>query len=412
MTTATRLELIEISGVSTHQVSCGSDLLGFVAIDSLVAGRSSGGLRLLPDVDAEEMAGLAKAMTLKYGFLGLPQGGAKAGVRGDPEAPSEERLRRLAAFGEAIRPLLRSQAYVPHADMGTCSADIAHMLRTQGIAVWPRTVQNHDSGYYTAVSVALAAEEAFPLVGIRPGSFSAAIEGFGKVGQALAKILVGLGARIAAVSTSRGAIYNPEGLDVNRLTQMSGEWGSQVIEHYQEADRIAADQLLELPVDLLSPCARHDSIHAGNAKAVGCRLICAGANNPVTAQAGDLLFNRGVLYVPDFVSNCGGVLGGTMEFAGLRHEKIVALMRQFLGPAVRDVLLKAQAAGTAPMGVAERIARERFREVKRQAESPGLAGKLLQAGLWAYRRGLVPSSLVCRLSPAYFSRLPVTKIQG
>ena len=96
-----------------------STVMGYVVIDSTVGGRSCGGLRMLPDVDEAEIRSLGRAMTLKYGFLGLPQGGAKAGVRGDPEAPQAERWRRLVEFGRAIAPLLRSHVYIPGTDMGT-----------------------------------------------------------------------------------------------------------------------------------------------------------------------------------------------------------------------------------------------------------------------------------------------------
>src|SRR3989304_5438495 len=95
------------------------NVLGYVAIDSTVRDRSCGGLRMLPDIDEAEIRALARSMTLKYGFLGLPQGGAKAGVRCDPEAPKEERRQRLATFGQAIAPLLLSRIYVPGTDMGT-----------------------------------------------------------------------------------------------------------------------------------------------------------------------------------------------------------------------------------------------------------------------------------------------------
>ena len=116
-------------------VSQGSEVIGFVAIDSAVGGRSCGGLRMLPDIDEAEMRGLARAMTLKYGFLGLPQGGAKAGVRYDPEAPQAERWQRLAAFGRAIAPMLLSRIYSPATDMGTDNAGIRHMLQAAGVNV-------------------------------------------------------------------------------------------------------------------------------------------------------------------------------------------------------------------------------------------------------------------------------------
>src|SRR5713101_7522078 len=92
-------------------VSQGSEVIGYVVIDSTVGGRSCGGLRMLPDIDEAEMRGLARAMTLKYGFLGLPQGGAKAGVRYDSDAPQAKRWQRLVEFGHAIAPMLLSHIY-------------------------------------------------------------------------------------------------------------------------------------------------------------------------------------------------------------------------------------------------------------------------------------------------------------
>ncbi|MDI7277102.1 MAG: Glu/Leu/Phe/Val dehydrogenase dimerization domain-containing protein, partial [Anaerolineae bacterium] len=98
-------------------------------------------------VDEEEIRGLARAMTLKYGFLGLPQGGAKAGVRGDPEAPLPERRERLLAFARAIAPLLQRRIYVPGTDMGTDNADIRTLLQVVGVRVKARELRGTDSGY-------------------------------------------------------------------------------------------------------------------------------------------------------------------------------------------------------------------------------------------------------------------------
>ena len=131
-------------------------VLGYVAIDSTIHGRSCGGLRMLPDIDEAEIQALARTMTLKYGFLGLPQGGAKAGVIGNPEAPEPERLKRLVEFGHAIEPLLRTKTFVPNADMGTHSADIRYMLNAVGIRVGRRELQEDSSGFYTAHSVLAA----------------------------------------------------------------------------------------------------------------------------------------------------------------------------------------------------------------------------------------------------------------
>jgi hypothetical protein len=134
-------------------VSRGSETLGYLAIDSPVDGRAQSGLRPLPDIDESAMRGLASAMTLKYGFLGLPQGGAKAGVMGDPEASLPERHSRLAAFGKAIAPLLRAGIYMPGTDMGTDMEDIRMVLSAAGVRPKLRQLRSVDSVVFTAISV-------------------------------------------------------------------------------------------------------------------------------------------------------------------------------------------------------------------------------------------------------------------
>jgi glutamate dehydrogenase (NAD(P)+) len=159
------------------KVSDGSDVIGYVAIDSTVGGRSCGGLRMLPDIDEDEMRGLARAMTLKYGFLGLPQGGAKAGVRYNPEAPQPERWQRLAKFGQAIAPMLLSRVYVPATDMGTDNADIRSMLQAVGMRINRRELSGTQSGYYTALTLLIGAKRAVRHISLALSECTVAIEG-------------------------------------------------------------------------------------------------------------------------------------------------------------------------------------------------------------------------------------------
>ena len=394
-------------GTVLYTLTSSGDILGYVAVDTTINGRSCGGLRMLSDVNADEVVGLAQAMTLKYGFLGLPQGGAKAGVRGDPEAPAEERMVRLAAFGSGIAKLLTSGTFIPHPDMGTCGADIDAMLRSIGITVPAKSVEDHDSGYYTAISVEAAAVAALRQRGLALRGSRAAIEGFGKVGKPLAYHLNRAGVRVVAISTRLGAIYDPNGLDVPRLLELSRLMGSAMVDGYPGAARISSAELLELPVELLSPCARHHSIHAGNARSLQCRVICAGANNPVTREAEEILERRGVLYLPDFMSNSGGVLGGTMEFAGVSARRITELISLGIASSVEELLRQSAVQGTTPRAIAENLSRARFAAAKQAAEHPAPWSLLLRAGLMAYRHGLIPTQVVGSLAPAYFRRLPL-----
>ena len=396
-----------LDGTVLYTLTSSGEILGYVAVDATINGRSCGGLRMLPDVNADEIVGLARAMTLKYGFLGLPQGGAKGGVRGDPEAPAEKRLQRLAAFGSGVAELLTSGIFMPHSDMGTCGADIDAMLRSIGMTAPAKSVEDHDSGYYTAVSVAAAAVAALRQRGLDPRSCRAAIEGFGKVGKPLACQLNRAGISVVAISTRLGAIYDPNGLDVSRLLELSRRMGSAMVEGYPGAARISSSELIELPVELLSPCARHHSIHAGNASSLRCRVISAGANNPVTREAEQILEGRGVLYVPDFVSNSGGVLGGTMEFAGISASRITKLISLGIDSSVEGLLRQSAVQSTTPRAIAENLSRARFAAAKQAAEHPAPWSLLLRAGLMAYRHRLIPTQVVGSLAPAYFRRLPL-----
>ncbi|MDT3776279.1 hypothetical protein PJI16_01735 [Nitrospira sp. MA-1] len=139
-----------------------------------------------------------------------------------------------------------------------------------------------------------------------------AIEGFSKVGSALVTLLDEANAKVVAISTERGAITNPHGLNVRQLNQLAAQYGSHLMDFYTDAEGICCADLFELTFDLLCPCATHPSLHADDASRVPARLICPGANEPVTAEAEKILFELGLMDLPGFVTNCGGMPGSTM----------------------------------------------------------------------------------------------------
>jgi glutamate dehydrogenase/leucine dehydrogenase len=404
------LILKEKNGCRIFTAVHNSNTLGYVAIDSTIGGRSCGGLRMLPDIDEAEIQALARTMTLKYGFLGLPQGGAKAGVLGNPEAPRAERLERLVEFGFAIKSLLHTKVYIPTSDMGTQIEDIRHMLNTVGMLIGPRDLRNDSSGYYTALSVLAGVIQSARHIGLNLSKCTAAIEGFGNVGRPLAGLLAREGIKIVAISTSRGGLYHPKGLDLDQLIRLADEAGSRVVEVYHEPEFINREALLELPVDILCPCARWNSIHSGNAARISARIICPGANNPVTSKAERALFEREVLCLPDFVTNCGGVLGGTMEFASVSREKITAFIERHIGEHIFWLLKEAKAKCVLPREVATPLALHRFEKVAQSAAHPTPLSRLFNVGLELYRRGWIPGSLVSALSPLYFKRILATPV--
>lgn len=376
--------------------------LGWVVIDSFVGGMSCGGLRLLPDISEFEMRGLARAMTLKYGLLGLPQGGAKAGVIGDPEAPRESRRSTLVAFARAIAPMLRSKVFTPHTDMGTDVEDIAFMLESVGVRLPKRQRRGSDSGLYTAMTVFCGVVQAATHRNRSLSEATAAIEGFGKVGQPLTQMLSDCGTKIVAISTSRGAIFRPEGLDIERLLSLAKKHGSDLVDHYEGGARLACEELLELKVDILCPCARHDSIHAGNVGLVTAEIISPGANNPITPEAEQALLERGVTCLPDFVTNSGGVLGGTMDFASVRPDVIRHFIDLHMGERMRWMLEEAERRQSTPRKLATQMALTRSAQVQENAEHPTVAGRVLGAALKLYRHGLIPGRFVAPPSLRYF----------
>lgn len=404
--TAAELEYHTDGGQRIYTVKQGKKPLGFVVIDSTIGGRSRGGLRLVMDVSVDELRAAARTMTLKYGYLGLPQGGAKAGVSGDGEAPAAERQHRLLEFARAIEGLLRDGIYIPEPDIGTSTDDIRGMVQRTGIRITPRQWCGNRSGYYTALSCAASANAALAhLTETSLAGCRVAIEGFGKVGSALGGLMSRRGAKIVAVSTSCGAIYNPNGLDIHRLITLSAQAGSRAVERYDDAETLDRGALLELPVDVLCPCARYRSIDEANALRVRANVICPGANNPITAGAEAILSQRGVLCLPDFVTNCGGVLGGTMAFAAIRPIRIELFIDTHIGRCVSWLLHRAQAQGLTLRAVAESMALHRFERLQTAAANPTLMDRLFDFGLECYRRGWVPRRLVGALAPRYFDRL-------
>jgi glutamate dehydrogenase (NAD(P)+) len=381
-----------------------SEVIGYVVIDSTVGGRSLGGLRIRPDVDEDEVRLLARTMTFKFGFLGLPQGGAKAGVRGDPEAPQAERWQLLARFGRVIAPLLLSRIFTPSTDMGTENADIRYMVKAIGVQIKRREISGMQSAYYTALTVFVGAKQATRHLFLPLSKCSVAIEGFGRVGSMLGELLTEAGSRVVAISTSKGAIFNPEGLDVKRLRELSFQEGSRIVDLYADAERIDRTALLELPVDLLCPCALHNSLHVDNAPRVAARIICPGANNPVTPEAEHVLFERGVLCLPDFVTNCGGVLGGTMEFTSVSKAKISEFIERHIGSRIASLLNEAAQQSVSPREIAVPLALRRFDQVRQNAVHPTPMGRLFRVGLELYSHGFIPGPLVAAMSLPYFKR--------
>jgi glutamate dehydrogenase (NAD(P)+) len=381
----------------------GGQVIGYVVIDSSVGGRSHGGARLRADVTLEEIALLARTMTLKYRYLGLPFGGAKAGVVGDPEGPAEERHETLVRFARTIKPLLASEVYVPAADMGTTPEDIRRMLGATGIRMGKRRLPLADTGRYTAISVMASSLTLIQEEGSALQDASVAVEGLGKVGLPLLEMLHAAGARIVAVSTSAGGRYAPEGLDIPEILGKAGQYGSALVKELSSGDPLEPEAVKTLPVDVLYLCANMHSIHHGNVKAVEASAICPAANNPWPESVEAVFDQRGVAYLPDFMANSGGILGSVMTYATFPDGEIRDWLFDLFESMTRLTLSKAKESGIPVRSAAYRVM-EGGSKGERSGSQSRMPGGVLEWGLGLHRRGLVPGAVVRLFARSYFRR--------
>jgi len=209
----------------------------------------------------------------------------------------------------------------------------------------------------TGFGVAHAAAVALEHNGLDIRNTTIAIEGFGNVGSFAAKFLSKWGARIAAVSDSKGCIYNQEGLNFEELEKIKKETGS--VTNYKPGKVLNGKEIFELPVDVLIPAAQPDVITMENVDKVKAKIICEGANIPISHEVEEILYKKGILIVPDFVANAGGVISSYAEVKGYHPKDMFALVERKIKKNVLLVLKRARDEQKSPRAVALEIAKER-----------------------------------------------------
>ncbi|GAB4466181.1 MAG: hypothetical protein OHK0044_05710 [Burkholderiaceae bacterium] len=334
--------------------------LGFVVIDRIVAGRSCGGIRAGTAVTAEELARIARVMTLKCGYAGLASGGAKGGVIVPSHFSEQQRTARLDAFGRAAADLLSSGVWSHGADMGTTELDIARIRHAAGLgpapaSTWAAPVESErsfSSGTAAGMTAALAAEAALESLGVPLHGARVAVQGAGAVGRAAMTMLAAAGARLVALSTVAGALHAPDGLDVHsvleRLRSATGE---------ALPGMARPDTLFEVPCDALLLCAGSDTLDLAAAERVRARTVVCAANIPFVDEVAQRLEARGVMVVPDFVAGAGGIIGSTFAaVAGITRSELQAMLRRRFKVQVARTIERARAEGTTLAGAARRCA--------------------------------------------------------
>ena len=360
------------------------------ALDKSVNGKSVAGVRFTPDASMEEAQDLARAMTLKQGFLGFPRGGARVGVRSVAEVEDVRMQAMINRIGEWLREFVTDRNCLLGQDVGTHARQFIEMYRHLGIHVPKHSDSSINSGLYTSMSVYACLHEAADWVDLDLKNVRIAIEGLGRVGAPLAKALHHGGAKIVAVSTMAGALYNDKGLDISRLLEANSCLEDEISSYADLGDCLEKEKLLELDVDVLCPCGTDSTLHKDNAANVKARLICSGANNPLTRHARRLCEDKGGLVLPDFITNAGGVLGNASAFAGLGEAAFKRLLKEDLLGVLKKLNAQAERQQISLYDLAEKLT---LQKADRRQSASSSDHWLKEIGLKCYRRGWIPRSL-------------------
>ncbi len=335
-------------------------LKAVLAIDNVAAGPSIGGIRMAPDVTTAEAFRLARAMTFKNAAAGLAHGGGKAVIQADPKTISiQQKEILIRAFAQAIKDLTE---YIPGPDMGTdetCMAWIKDEInRSVGL---PREIGGIplDEIGATGHGLVAVAETACPFYGINLSGATVAIQGFGAVGKHAAIQLEKKGAKVISVADSKGTITNLNGLSVEKLLAIKAKGNS--VTTYSEGEKGDALTVIGVPCDIWIPAARPDIITKENVDELQTKLIIQGANIPITEEAEQFLFEKGVAVIPDFIANAGGVICAAVEYHGGTEQSALDTIWQKISFNTKAVITHSKAEHIPERMAANKMARNRIK---------------------------------------------------
>jgi glutamate dehydrogenase (NAD(P)+) len=327
---------------------------GYRVHHSTVRGPTKGGIRYHPAVTLDEVRALASWMTWKCAVMDLPFGGAKGGVVVDPKQLSVHELENLTRrYASEISVLMSPEGDIPAPDVNTNPQIMAWIMDTYSmhrgystpavvtgkpLEIGGSVGRNEATGRGVMFTVKKAAQH----LGLPIHGATVAIQGFGNVGAIGGYLLQDEGAKIVAVSDSRGGIYNPNGLDVRAVLSHKQRTGSVV--EFPGTDGVTNAELLTLDVDVLVPSALEGAITATNAPHIQARIVAEGANGPTTPEADAILYDKGVMVIPDILANAGGVTVSYFEWVqGLQfffweEQQINELLYRHMERAFEEVL--------------------------------------------------------------------------
>ena len=297
---------------------------GYRVHHNLSRGPGKGGVRFHPDVTLSEVMALAAWMTIKNAVVQVPYGGAKGGIRVDPKRLSLAELERLTRrYTIEINILLGPDRDIPAPDVNTNEQVMAWMMDTYSMNQG-RTVTGVVTGKplslggslgrrdATGRGVFICAREAARKLGLSIEGARVAVQGFGNVGEAAARIFAEHGAKVVALQDESGALRCESGIDVAQARAHHAQAGG--LAGFAGADAMSADDFWRVPCDFLVPAAVENQITEVNAGAISAKIVVEGANGPTTPAADLILQERGITVIPDVIANAGGVTVSYFEW--------------------------------------------------------------------------------------------------
>ena len=343
--------------IQVHEPALG--LRAALVVDNVARGPAIGGLRMAPDVSVEECFRLARAMTLKNAAAGLPHGGAKSVLWGDPHLPHDRKQALIRAFAHALR---NETDYIFGPDMGTDETCMAWVHDEIGRAVGLPSALGGiplDELGATGWGLAHCAAVAAPFAGLALDGARVVVQGYGAVGRHAARFLAEHGARLVAASDSHGTLVAEQGIDLARLAEVKTAGGTVV--DYPGGRKLDRDAVIDVECDIWIPAARPDVISEDNVGRLRAKLVLQGANIPLTPGAERALYERGVVVVPDFVANAGGVICGAMEYRGATERAVFDAIADRIRANTEAVLAASKRDGVPPRAAAVVLAESRVR---------------------------------------------------
>jgi glutamate dehydrogenase len=298
--------------------------LGWRSQHNDALGPAKGGIRFHPETNMDEVIALSMWMTLKCGVVGIPYGGGKGGVRCNPKEMSQGEIERLSrGYIDGIWQIIGPEKDIPAPDVYTNPQIMAWMMdeysklrgyNAFGVITGKPLLLGGSEGrnMATAMGTLYAIREGAKAIGLSLKGAKVSIQGYGNAGYFAAKLLYNDGAKIIAVSDSKGGIYSEEGLDPDKVLEHKNKTGSVV--GFPNTKEISSKDPLVIPCDILVPAALENQITTENANEVKAKIIAEAANGPTTPEADEILAEKGILMLPDILANAGGVTVSYFEW--------------------------------------------------------------------------------------------------